>query len=194
MLIALLTHWCFSSKRKDSEPGTKSLLSNAEMMAHHPTDPVEMRRINFQTPGRQRAPPRAPEETLFVLNDKIYFWLLIIWKWNIHAGSFIPGRNPQTRLRKFSSSSQPTHTWQLLVVSEIKMASTQVVQSLLSHGWVITVWQNLIISARPQSTCQAAESSIRTNRNDRNLPYQSWMFRAQSGFSEVMLWVNSDHL
>lgn len=25
------------------------------MMAHHPTDPVEMRRINFQTPGMQRA-------------------------------------------------------------------------------------------------------------------------------------------
>lgn len=51
VLIALLTHCCLCSKRKDSEPGTKSLLSNAEMMAHHPTDPVEMRRINFQTPG-----------------------------------------------------------------------------------------------------------------------------------------------
>uniref|UniRef100_G3PRM2 protein-tyrosine-phosphatase n=1 Tax=Gasterosteus aculeatus aculeatus TaxID=481459 RepID=G3PRM2_GASAC len=45
-----------SSKRKDSEPGTKSLLSNAEMMAHHPTDPVEMRRINFQTPGMKHSP------------------------------------------------------------------------------------------------------------------------------------------
>ncbi|XP_041848317.1 receptor-type tyrosine-protein phosphatase S-like isoform X7 [Melanotaenia boesemani] len=48
---------CLSSKRKDSEPGTKSLLSNAEMMAHHPTDPVEMRRINFQTPGMMSHPP-----------------------------------------------------------------------------------------------------------------------------------------
>ncbi|XP_055722555.1 receptor-type tyrosine-protein phosphatase S-like isoform X3 [Salvelinus fontinalis] len=46
-----------SSKRKDSEPGTKSLLCNAEMMAHHPTDPVEMRRINFQTPGMMSHPP-----------------------------------------------------------------------------------------------------------------------------------------
>ncbi|KAM9719956.1 receptor-type tyrosine-protein phosphatase S isoform 7-T7 [Menidia menidia] len=46
-----------SSKRKDSEPGTKSLLNNAEMMAHHPTDPVEMRRINFQTPGMMSHPP-----------------------------------------------------------------------------------------------------------------------------------------
>uniref|UniRef100_A0A1A8H0N7 protein-tyrosine-phosphatase n=1 Tax=Nothobranchius korthausae TaxID=1143690 RepID=A0A1A8H0N7_9TELE len=45
------------SKRKDSEPGTKSLLSNVEMMAHHPTDPVEMRRINFQTPGMMSHPP-----------------------------------------------------------------------------------------------------------------------------------------
>ncbi|XP_031666786.1 receptor-type tyrosine-protein phosphatase S-like isoform X1 [Oncorhynchus kisutch] len=45
------------SKRKDSEPGTKSLLCNAEMMAHHPTDPVEMRRINFHTPGMMSHPP-----------------------------------------------------------------------------------------------------------------------------------------
>ncbi|XP_056599120.1 receptor-type tyrosine-protein phosphatase S isoform X2 [Triplophysa dalaica] len=44
------------SKRKDSEPGTKCLLSNAEMMAHNPTDPVEMRRINFQTPGMMSHP------------------------------------------------------------------------------------------------------------------------------------------
>uniref|UniRef100_A0A8C9ZAQ2 protein-tyrosine-phosphatase n=1 Tax=Sander lucioperca TaxID=283035 RepID=A0A8C9ZAQ2_SANLU len=34
-----------------------SLLNNAEMMAHHPTDPVEMRRINFQTPGMMSHPP-----------------------------------------------------------------------------------------------------------------------------------------
>ncbi|XP_037386891.1 receptor-type tyrosine-protein phosphatase S-like isoform X5 [Pygocentrus nattereri] len=45
------------SKRKNSEPGTKCLLNNAEMMAHHPTDPVEMRRINFQTPGMMSHPP-----------------------------------------------------------------------------------------------------------------------------------------
>ncbi|XP_073704498.1 receptor-type tyrosine-protein phosphatase S, partial [Garra rufa] len=45
------------SKRKDSEPGTKCLLNNAEMMAHHATDPVEMRRINFQTPGMMSHPP-----------------------------------------------------------------------------------------------------------------------------------------
>uniref|UniRef100_A0A4W5PRE8 protein-tyrosine-phosphatase n=1 Tax=Hucho hucho TaxID=62062 RepID=A0A4W5PRE8_9TELE len=47
IVIAILL---YKNKRKDSEPGTKSLLGNAEMMAHHPTDPVEMRRINFQTP------------------------------------------------------------------------------------------------------------------------------------------------
>jgi len=39
------------SKRKDSEPRTKCLLNNAEITPHHPKDPVEMRRINFQTPG-----------------------------------------------------------------------------------------------------------------------------------------------
>uniref|UniRef100_A0A8C8JXB7 protein-tyrosine-phosphatase n=1 Tax=Oncorhynchus tshawytscha TaxID=74940 RepID=A0A8C8JXB7_ONCTS len=55
IVIAILLYK--NSKRKDSEPGTKSLLCNAEMMAHHPTDPVEMRRINFQTPGMMSHPP-----------------------------------------------------------------------------------------------------------------------------------------
>ncbi|XP_049334914.1 receptor-type tyrosine-protein phosphatase S isoform X18 [Astyanax mexicanus] len=54
IVIAILL---YKNKRKDSEPGTKCLLNNAEMMAHHPTDPVEMRRINFQTPGMMSHPP-----------------------------------------------------------------------------------------------------------------------------------------
>ncbi|KAF7222768.1 receptor-type tyrosine-protein phosphatase S-like [Nothobranchius furzeri] len=54
IVIAILL---YKNKRKDSEPGTKSLLSNVELMAHHPTDPVEMRRINFQTPGMMSHPP-----------------------------------------------------------------------------------------------------------------------------------------
>nr|XP_032633013.1 receptor-type tyrosine-protein phosphatase S isoform X12 [Chelonoidis abingdonii] len=45
------------SKRKDSEPRTKCLLNNAEIAPHHPKDPVEMRRINFQTPGMLNHPP-----------------------------------------------------------------------------------------------------------------------------------------
>ncbi|XP_039589403.1 receptor-type tyrosine-protein phosphatase S isoform X12 [Passer montanus] len=45
------------SKRKDSEPRTKCLLNNAEIAPHHPKDPVEMRRINFQTPGMLSHPP-----------------------------------------------------------------------------------------------------------------------------------------
>ncbi|XP_056427681.1 receptor-type tyrosine-protein phosphatase S isoform X6 [Hyla sarda] len=45
------------SKRKNSEPRTKCLLNNAEIPSHHPTDPVEMRRINFQTPGMLNHPP-----------------------------------------------------------------------------------------------------------------------------------------
>ncbi|XP_046712770.1 receptor-type tyrosine-protein phosphatase S isoform X4 [Silurus meridionalis] len=46
-----------SSKRKESEPRTKCLLNNAEITPHNPTDPVEMRRINFQTPGMMNHPP-----------------------------------------------------------------------------------------------------------------------------------------
>ncbi|XP_035269163.1 LOW QUALITY PROTEIN: receptor-type tyrosine-protein phosphatase S-like [Anguilla anguilla] len=46
-----------SSKRKESEPRTKCLLNNAEIAPHHPTDPVEMRRINFQTPDSGLSSP-----------------------------------------------------------------------------------------------------------------------------------------
>ncbi|XP_029775204.1 receptor-type tyrosine-protein phosphatase S [Suricata suricatta] len=49
------------SKRKDSEPRTKCLLNNADLAPHHPKDPVEMRRINFQTPGA--CPPPGPGST-----------------------------------------------------------------------------------------------------------------------------------
>ncbi|XP_032902541.1 receptor-type tyrosine-protein phosphatase S-like isoform X36 [Amblyraja radiata] len=44
-------------KRKESDPRTKCLLNNAEVPSHHPMDPVEMRRINFQTPGMMSHPP-----------------------------------------------------------------------------------------------------------------------------------------
>ncbi|XP_017268867.1 receptor-type tyrosine-protein phosphatase S isoform X23 [Kryptolebias marmoratus] len=44
-------------KRKESEPRTKCLLNNADITPHHPTDPVEMRRINFQTQGMMNHPP-----------------------------------------------------------------------------------------------------------------------------------------
>ncbi|XP_029684533.1 receptor-type tyrosine-protein phosphatase S isoform X4 [Takifugu rubripes] len=46
-----------SRKRKESEPRTKCLLNNTDIAPHHPTDPVEMRRINFQTPGMMNHPP-----------------------------------------------------------------------------------------------------------------------------------------
>ncbi|KAM6466146.1 receptor-type tyrosine-protein phosphatase S isoform 8-T11 [Liasis olivaceus] len=45
------------SKRKDSEPRIKCLLNNAEITPHHPKDPVEMRRINFQTPDSGLSSP-----------------------------------------------------------------------------------------------------------------------------------------
>ncbi|VTJ88429.1 Hypothetical predicted protein [Marmota monax] len=44
-------------KRKDSEPRTKCLLNNADLAPHHPKDPVEMRRINFQTPDSGLSSP-----------------------------------------------------------------------------------------------------------------------------------------
>ncbi|XP_017268866.1 receptor-type tyrosine-protein phosphatase S isoform X22 [Kryptolebias marmoratus] len=55
--ILLLKNKPDSRKRKESEPRTKCLLNNADITPHHPTDPVEMRRINFQTQGMMNHPP-----------------------------------------------------------------------------------------------------------------------------------------
>uniref|UniRef100_A0A3Q0RRF8 protein-tyrosine-phosphatase n=1 Tax=Amphilophus citrinellus TaxID=61819 RepID=A0A3Q0RRF8_AMPCI len=55
IVIAILLYK--NHKRKESEPRTKCLLNNADITPHHPTDPVEMRRINFQTPGMMNHPP-----------------------------------------------------------------------------------------------------------------------------------------
>ncbi|KAG8454511.1 hypothetical protein GDO86_000939 [Hymenochirus boettgeri] len=54
IVIAILL---YKNKRKNLEPRTKCLLNNAEIAPHHPSDPVEMRRINFQTPGMLNHPP-----------------------------------------------------------------------------------------------------------------------------------------
>ncbi|XP_016108540.1 receptor-type tyrosine-protein phosphatase delta isoform X14 [Sinocyclocheilus grahami] len=46
-------HWSSQPDRKraESEARKGSLPSGKEMPSHHPTDPVELRRLNFQTPG-----------------------------------------------------------------------------------------------------------------------------------------------
>ncbi|XP_051554878.1 receptor-type tyrosine-protein phosphatase delta-like isoform X41 [Myxocyprinus asiaticus] len=44
-------------KRAESEARKGSLPSSKELPSHHPTDPVELRRLNFQTPGMASHPP-----------------------------------------------------------------------------------------------------------------------------------------
>ncbi|XP_053086758.1 receptor-type tyrosine-protein phosphatase delta isoform X20 [Pangasianodon hypophthalmus] len=44
-------------KRAESEARKGSLPNSKEMPSHHPTDPVELRRLNFQTPGMASHPP-----------------------------------------------------------------------------------------------------------------------------------------
>ncbi|XP_073428327.1 receptor-type tyrosine-protein phosphatase delta isoform X38 [Dendrobates tinctorius] len=44
-------------KRTESESRKSSLPNNKEIPSHHPTDPVELRRLNFQTPGMANHPP-----------------------------------------------------------------------------------------------------------------------------------------
>ncbi|XP_051554710.1 receptor-type tyrosine-protein phosphatase S-like isoform X21 [Myxocyprinus asiaticus] len=57
IVIAILLyksfHWSSQPDRKraESEARKGSLPSSKELPSHHPTDPVELRRLNFQTPG-----------------------------------------------------------------------------------------------------------------------------------------------
>ncbi|XP_043833006.1 receptor-type tyrosine-protein phosphatase S isoform X17 [Dromiciops gliroides] len=62
IVIAILL---YKNKRKDSEPRTKCLLNNADLAPHHPKDPVEMRRINFQTPDSGLSSPLSDPEFHF---------------------------------------------------------------------------------------------------------------------------------
>ncbi|XP_036033029.1 receptor-type tyrosine-protein phosphatase delta isoform X27 [Onychomys torridus] len=48
IVIAILL---YKRKRAESESRKSSLPNNKEVPSHHPTDPVELRRLNFQTPG-----------------------------------------------------------------------------------------------------------------------------------------------
>ncbi|KAM9207131.1 receptor-type tyrosine-protein phosphatase delta isoform 10-T10 [Dugong dugon] len=44
-------------KRAESDSRKSSLPNSKEVPSHHPTDPVELRRLNFQTPGMASHPP-----------------------------------------------------------------------------------------------------------------------------------------
>ncbi|PNI54510.1 PTPRD isoform 9 [Pan troglodytes] len=44
-------------KRAESDSRKSSIPNNKEIPSHHPTDPVELRRLNFQTPGMASHPP-----------------------------------------------------------------------------------------------------------------------------------------
>ncbi|XP_068091437.1 receptor-type tyrosine-protein phosphatase delta isoform X38 [Hyperolius riggenbachi] len=54
IVIAILL---YKRKRTESESRKSSLPNNKEIPSHHPTDPVELRRLNFQTPGMASHPP-----------------------------------------------------------------------------------------------------------------------------------------
>ncbi|XP_032532342.1 receptor-type tyrosine-protein phosphatase delta isoform X39 [Chiroxiphia lanceolata] len=44
-------------KRAESDSRKSSIPNSKEVPSHHPTDPVELRRLNFQTPGMANHPP-----------------------------------------------------------------------------------------------------------------------------------------
>nr|XP_028567624.1 receptor-type tyrosine-protein phosphatase delta isoform X39 [Podarcis muralis] len=44
-------------KRAETDSRKSSIPNNKEIPSHHPTDPVELRRLNFQTPGMASHPP-----------------------------------------------------------------------------------------------------------------------------------------
>ncbi|XP_024861339.1 receptor-type tyrosine-protein phosphatase delta isoform X28 [Kryptolebias marmoratus] len=54
IVIAILL---YKRKRAETEARKGSLPNSKEIPLHHPTDPVELRRLNFQTPGMASHPP-----------------------------------------------------------------------------------------------------------------------------------------
>ncbi|TRY94561.1 hypothetical protein DNTS_024378 [Danionella cerebrum] len=57
IIIIVISILLFKRKRAESEARKGSLPGCKELLSHHPTDPVELRRINFQTPGMASHPP-----------------------------------------------------------------------------------------------------------------------------------------
>ncbi|XP_028829964.1 receptor-type tyrosine-protein phosphatase delta isoform X26 [Denticeps clupeoides] len=57
IICIVITILLYKRKRAESEARKGSLLNSKEMPSHHPTDPVELRRLNFQTPGMTSHPP-----------------------------------------------------------------------------------------------------------------------------------------
>ncbi|XP_038123403.1 receptor-type tyrosine-protein phosphatase S-like isoform X28 [Cyprinodon tularosa] len=51
IICIVITILLYKRKRAESEARKGSLPNSKEMPLHHPTDPVELRRLNFQTPG-----------------------------------------------------------------------------------------------------------------------------------------------
>ncbi|XP_045145082.1 receptor-type tyrosine-protein phosphatase delta isoform X35 [Echinops telfairi] len=54
IVIAILL---YKRKRAESDSRKSSIPNSKEAPSHHPTDPVELRRLNFQTPGMASHPP-----------------------------------------------------------------------------------------------------------------------------------------
>ncbi|XP_060618332.1 receptor-type tyrosine-protein phosphatase delta isoform X35 [Anolis sagrei] len=54
IVIAILL---YKRKRAETDSRKSSIPNNKEIPSHHPTDPVELRRLNFQTPGMASHPP-----------------------------------------------------------------------------------------------------------------------------------------
>ncbi|XP_065806753.1 receptor-type tyrosine-protein phosphatase delta isoform X29 [Labrus bergylta] len=75
IVIAILL---YKRKRAESEARKGSLPNSKEMPLHHPTDPVELRRLNFQTPGMANHPPipimdLADHQERLKANDNLKF-------------------------------------------------------------------------------------------------------------------------
>lgn len=54
VVVVFLKYVCyFCRKRAESDSRKSSIPNSKEVPSHHPTDPVELRRLNFQTPGKK---------------------------------------------------------------------------------------------------------------------------------------------
>lgn len=85
---------CYSRKRAEAEGRKGSFPCSKAMSSHHPTDPVELRRINFQTPGKPGKRSRTHTGTestcsyMCVLQSTVLFCFFCFLKINYGVVSF----------------------------------------------------------------------------------------------------------
>lgn len=90
---------CDSRKRAEAEGRKTSFPCGKAMSSHHPTDPVELRRINFQTPGEPDSHACVHKNHLYCV--KVYLFLrltLVLFPFSSLPCISVPRLSPFVKL------------------------------------------------------------------------------------------------